>query len=213
MVSDGSPSPRSDSSASSRPAAEEASYGLLAEPDHILAGLVGEGNQAAYSVLVTRHVDRHVGFAERVLGGRAEAEDAVQEAFVKLWVNAARYDRSKAKFTTWFYRIVLNQCLDQKRKKKPDALPERFDVADERDGPDGELHDLQRRRRVRTALASLPGQQSAAITLCYFEGLTNREAADILDLNIKALESLLLRGRKKLAALLAEEAAELLGSL
>lgn len=213
MASDGSPSSRSEGSARSHPAAKEASHGLLAEPDHILAGLVGEGNQAAYSVLVTRHVDRHVGFAERVLGGRAEAEDAVQEAFVKLWVNAGRYDQSKAKFTTWFYRIVLNQCLDQKRKKRPDALPERFDVADERDGPDGELHDVQRGRRIQVALASLPGQQSAAITLCYFDGLTNREAADILELNIKALESLLTRGRKKLAELLAEEVAELLGSL
>jgi RNA polymerase sigma-70 factor (ECF subfamily) len=213
VVSDGSPSSRSDSSASSRPTAKEASHGLLAEPDHILAGLVGEGNRAAYSVLVTRHVDRHVAFAERVLGGRAAAEDAVQEACVKLWVNAARYDRNKAKFTTWFYRIVLNQCLDQKRKKRPDALPEGFDVVDERDGPDRELHDLQRRKRIGIALANLSGQQSAAITLCYLEGLTNREAADILDLNIKALESLLTRGRKKLAGLLAEEAVELLDPL
>ena len=212
MVSDGSPSSRADSSASSRPAAEEASYGLLAEPDHILAGLVGEGDRAAYSVLVTRHVDRHVGFAERVLGSRPEAEDAVQEAFVKFWINAHRYDRSKAKFTTWFYRIVLNQCLDQKRKKRPDALPEGFDVVDERDGPDKELHNVQRVQRVALALADLPDRQTAAITLCYFEGLTNKEAADILELNIKALESLLTRGRKRLAQLLAEDAAELLGA-
>lgn len=213
MERDGVKSARSDSSAGSPPSAEEASYGLLGEPDHVLAGLVGDGNQAAYSVLVTRHVDRHVAFAERVLGGRLEAEDAVQEAFIKLWKNAERYDQTKAKFTTWFYRIVLNQCLDQKRKKRPDALPEGFDVADERDGPDRELHEVQRVQRVRIALESLPDSQGAAITLCYFEGLTNREAADILDLNIKALESLLTRGRKKLAGLLADEAAELLGSL
>lgn len=212
MVSDGSPSSRADSFADSHPAAEEASHGLLAEPDHVLAELVGEGNRAAYSVLVTRHVDRHVGFAERVLGSRSEAEDAVQEAFVKLWINAHRYDRSKAKFTTWFYRIVLNQCLDQKRKKRPDALPEGFDVIDGRDGPDKELQDVQRAQRVALALADLPDRQTAAITLCYFEGLTNREAADILELNIKALESLLTRGRRRLAQLLAEDAAELLGA-
>lgn len=206
-------SSRSKSSAGSPPSAEQASYGLLAEPDHVLAGLVGEGNRAAYSVLMTRHVDRHVAFAERVLGGRLEAEDAIQEAFIKLWKNAARYDQRKAKFTTWFYRIVLNQCLDQKRRKRPDALPEGFDVVDERDGPEVELQGAQRNQRVRTALASLSDSQGAAITLCYFEGLTNREAADILDLNIKALESLLTRGRKKLAILLADEAAELMASM
>lgn len=206
-------SSRSRSSAGSPPSAEQASHGLLAEPDHVLAGLVGEGNQAAYSVLMTRHVDRHVAFAERVLGGRLEAEDAIQEAFVKLWKNAGRYDQSKAKFTTWFYRIVLNQCLDQKRRKRPEALPEGFDAVDERDGPDLELQEAQRSRTVQIALANLPESQGTAITLCYFEGLTNKEAADILDLNIKALESLLMRGRKKLAILLADEAAELIASL
>lgn len=185
--------------------------GLSAQPDHILVGLVAEQNAAAFSELVTRHADRHLSLAQRVMGRRAEAEDALQDAFSKLWIHAGRFDADRAKFSTWFYRIVLNQCLDLKRKKQPHALPEGFDIVDERDGPDRQLLEGQRARAVRLALSALPDRQQVAITLCYFEGITNRDAADILEINIKALESLLSRGRKQLAKLLTGEIKELLG--
>lgn len=191
--------------------AETSEFGLSGEPDHVLAALIGGGDEAAYSVLVLRHASRHLAIAERVLGNRQEAEDAVQEAFTKLWRHAGRYQPDKAKFTTWFYRIVVNQCLDRKRRKTPVALPEGYDVVDDRDGPDGELDQSQRAARVKAALMTLPTSQRTAITLCYFEGVTNKEAAEILDLNVKALESLLTRGRRKLAGLLKAEMYDLAG--
>ena len=98
-------------------------HGLAAQPDHDLVMRVALGEQAAYSVLVLRYTNRHVSMAQRVMGSREEAEDAVQDAYVKLWTNAGQFDPEKAKFSTWLYRIVLNQCLDRKRRKKPDALP------------------------------------------------------------------------------------------
>lgn len=175
---------------------------LELETDEALARHIGKGDADAFKVLMVRHVNMHLAFAERMMGNREEAEDIVQDAFAKLWINAGKFDPAKAKFTTWFYRIVLNRCLDMKRKKRPGALPENYDAADDGPGPAQTLVKREKRKRVHDALAQIPDRQRAAITLCYFEGLSNREAADILELNIKALESLLCRGRKNLEGLL-----------
>lgn len=170
--------------------------------DEALARFIGEGNADAFKVLMARYVHMHLAFAERMMGSREEAEDIVQDVFAKLWVNAVKFDPGKAKFTTWFYRIVLNRCLDIKRKKRPDALPENYDVRDEGPTPVQALANQERQQRVHDALAQIPDRQKAAITLCYFQGLSNREAAGILGVNIKGLESLLCRGRKNLGTLL-----------
>ncbi len=175
-----------------------ASFGLSAESDRVLVRQVAEGDEAAYAVLVTRHTNRHLAFAERVLVDRAEAEDAVQEAFLKLWSRANSFDPAAAKFTTWFYRVVLNQCLDRKRKKRPESLPEGFDGVDEREDPSGAYEESETASYVKRKLDQLPERQRYAITLCYYEGLSNKEAAEILGLGVKALESLLTRGRKRL---------------
>lgn len=184
--------------------------GLGELADSTLVQKVANGEQAAYSVLVLRHSNRHLMVARRILSDQHEAEDALQDAFISLWKHASRFDPQKAKFSTWFYRIVTNQCLDRKRKKKPGALPEGFDVEDKSDGPQQQLAENQRGKTVRQALDKLPGRQKVAITLCYFEGVSNKEAAEILELNIKALESLLTRARKALAKDLSGTASELL---
>ena len=77
-------------------------------------------------------------------------------------------------------------------------------AVDERENPSETLATKQRQQTIRQALDEIPGRQKAAITMCYFEGLSNQEAADILELNIKALESLLCRGRRNLKKLLKE---------
>ena len=195
---------------SDQPGSGSVTYGLAAEPDHVLTALVADGSTAAFSVLVTRHADRHLAFAERIMGVREEAEDALQDAFARLWTHAGRFQPERAKFTTWFYRIVFNQCLDRKRKRQHVALPDGFDAVDDRDGPDGELGQKQRENVVKAALLDLPENQRAAVTLCYFEGISNREAAEILEVNIKALESLLTRARKKLKTMLAGQMDHLL---
>lgn len=172
------------------------------ESDETLAAEIGKGNRDAFQVLMERHVNMHLSFAERMMGNREEAEDIVQDAFTRLWLNAASFDPAKSKFTTWFYRIVMNRCLDVKRKKKPVALPEGFDKEDHRATPAEALHQAERQKSVRDALDQIPDRQRAAIALCYFEGLSNKEAAAVLDMNLKALESLLTRGRKNLQGLL-----------
>lgn len=172
--------------------------------DEALAARIAEGSQQSFQILMTRHVNMHLAFAARIMGNRVEAEDIVQDAFAKLWLNADKFDPAKSKFTTWFYRVVMNRCLDVKRKKKPVALPEDFEKADDRPAPDEDYSKAQRGLVIQKALAEIPDRQRAAITLCYFEELSNKEAAEVLGLKLKALESLLTRGRKNLEGLLKE---------
>ena len=96
----------------------------------------------------------------------------------------------------------MNRCLDVKRKKKPVALPEGYDEADKKAKQDKDYEKAQQSKLIQKALKEIPDRQRAAIVLCYFEEMSNKEAAEVLGLNIKALESLLTRGRKNLEGLL-----------
>jgi RNA polymerase sigma-70 factor (ECF subfamily) len=168
--------------------------------DEVLMGRVAAGDAAALQLLVERHLPRAHAIASRVLAGEADAQDAVQEAFTKVWMNAARWRPQRAAFTTWLYRIVVNSCLDMARRKAPDAdsdaiiaaLPDGGDAAETR------LETDEQAARVRTAVQALPEHQRMAVTLCYFEAFTNPEAAQIMDMNVKALEGLLVRARRQL---------------
>lgn len=167
--------------------------------DEELVARVATGDRTAYALLVERHADRQLGFACRVLGNRETAEDVVQDAFLKLWTHAHRFDPAAAKFTTWFYRVVMNRCLDVKRRKKPVALAEDYDTVDEAPISDEAMAAKQRADAVREGLDGLPERQRIAVSLFYFEGLRAREAAEVMAIGVKAFESLLVRARKQLA--------------
>ncbi len=143
---------------------------------------------------------------------RREAEDILQEAFVRVWKNASRWDQNRnTRFTTWFYRIVMNLCIDVKRKRKPvSELVEAFEMKSTGLLPDAQLSDKQMAAKIAVALKLLPERQKIAMTLCYLQGLGNKEAAEILDISIGAIESLLVRGRAKMAELLKEHKEEFL---
>jgi RNA polymerase sigma-70 factor (ECF subfamily) len=181
--------------------------------DEGLMDRVGAGDERAYQVLAQRHLNPYLGMAQRLVGDRQDAEDIMQEAFVRLWRFAPRWQASGARFTTWYYRVIMNLCIDHKRKAKSRPPPARSssESAEETlmrhadDGqPDAEqgLVNKQRQEQVLSALSHLPERQRIALEMCYFQGLANKEAAAIMDVNIKALESLLVRGRRKMADLL-----------
>ncbi len=162
-------------------------------------------DRAAFALLIDRHAARALALAERVLLDRAEAEDAVQDAFTRLWLKSDRFDPNRARFSTWFHRVVVNACLDRRRRWR-DWLPiermgERADPA-----PDGatRLEADQRAETVRRALGTLPVRQRLAIVLTFYQELSNREAAEAMGLSVKALESLLVRARRRLRRELAE---------
>ncbi len=165
---------------------------------------IGGGDRTAYKILVERHLRPYHVFATRVIQDRAGAEDIMQEAFVRVWKNASKWDQGrKTRFTTWFYRVVMNLCIDAKRKYKPAvALAEAYDVQSDEIQPDAHLSERQMAAEIEQALKHLPDRQRMAMTLCYLQGLGNKEAADILGVTTSAIESLLVRGRKKMAELL-----------
>ena len=151
----------------------------------------------AFSTLVSRHTRMFYAAAYRICPNQDDAEDVVQDAFLKLWNNPSLWDASKgAKFTTWFYRVVTNQALDLLRKKKK---TQGIDVS-ERITSDDTMQDdalvmSEEQRLLEEAIQELPERQMMALNLCFYEGLSNKEAADILDVSVKALESLLIRAK------------------
>ena len=181
--------------------------------DEALILRVASGDRTAFALLVKRHGLRYRALACRYLDDVARAEDLVQEAFVKLWTHAHKFDESKAKFTTWFHRVVVNRCLDEKRRRKVDPLPEGFDQADDRPDAEAGLAEESGRARLRAALDVLSERQRMAVTLSYFDGLSNIEAADVMDMNLKAYESLLVRSRAKLREQLQSDKQQLFEAL
>jgi RNA polymerase sigma-70 factor (ECF subfamily) len=170
----------------------------------------GAGDREAFRQLLDRHLGRIVAFAARVLGNPAGAEDVAQETFLRLWTHASRWQPT-ARLSTWLHRVALNLCFDNLKRARDVALD---DIAEPQDpGPSltarvqaGEIG-----RHVNATLAQLPAQQRVAITLCHYQGLRNTEAAEVMDVSVEALESLLARGRRKLRARLRGLLPDLLG--
>lgn len=163
------------------------------------------GDVKAFELLVRRHTGRFYAAAYRAVGQVQEAEDILQEAFLKLWRDPSVFDAERGvSFTTWFYTVVLNTARDALRKKfgKPvSEMPE--EVADV--NAPSQLEMLQMREeeaRIETAIQSLPERQKYALNLCYYEGVSNKEAAQILNVSVKALESLLMRAKTALKTIL-----------
>ena len=167
--------------------------------DHELLALVQDGSHPAFAELVRRHTERYYRLAFRYLQNRAAAEDIVQDAFLKLWEDPHKWQPDKnTKFTTWFYRVVVNLCLDWQKKKQPVELNEDMPLIDDREGADEAMQRKQRQIALEGAIAALPERQRTAINLCYDEGLSNQDAADVMAINLKALQSLVMRAKTSL---------------
>jgi RNA polymerase sigma-70 factor, ECF subfamily len=168
-------------------------------PDAELMIAVQRGDQAAFAVIVQRHHGRLYGLAWRVLNDAAAAEDVVQDAMLKLWTGADRFDATRGALSAWLKRMVVNQCLDRRRALRPaDSLEMVAELADDVPLADTVLD----QRHLAAAMAHMPPRQRAALVLFYMEGHSMAEVADHLDTNTKSIESLLSRGRAALRSLL-----------
>jgi len=159
---------------------------------------VGEGDLSALGELVVRYQDPLLSLAGRMLGGRGEAEDVVQEAFLRVHRAAAGF-RPKARVSTWLYRIVVNLCHDslRRRRRAPAEWPE--DVADP-DGIDPSRQAAAREaaQRVRRAVHALPQRQRTALVLHRYQGLKLQEIAEATGWTASTVESLLVRAYRRL---------------
>jgi RNA polymerase sigma-70 factor (ECF subfamily) len=186
---------------------------MLEASDDELMRAAGAGDRAAFGTLVARHLKRMGGLAGRITGNRGDAEEIVQEAFLRAWLKAPTWlDREArtggAAFGTWLGRVVVNLCLDRKRKAAPLPLEAAAEVVDPKPDAFAAAAGSEVAARVSKAVSALPDRQRAAIALCHYEGLSNIEAAAMLDITVGALESLLVRARKSLRTALADIAPE-----
>jgi RNA polymerase sigma-70 factor (ECF subfamily) len=167
--------------------------------DHELLALVQDGSHAAFTELVKRHTERFYRLTFRYLQNKAAAEDVVQDAFLKLWEDPGKWQADRnTKFTTWFYRVVVNLCLDWQKRKRPVELNEEMPLADERETADQAMLRDESQRVLEKEIASLPERQRTALNLCFDEGLSNQDAADAMGVNLKALQSLIMRAKATL---------------
>jgi RNA polymerase sigma-70 factor, ECF subfamily len=170
------------------------------EDDEELLVLIQNGSQQAFNVLVQRHTERFYRLAYRYLQSKEAAEDVVQDGFVKLWEDPGRWQAERNnKFTTWFYRVMVNLCLDWQKRKKPLGLGDQeISIADDRATPDIAVIDAEKQKILEKEIAALPERQRTALNLCFDEGLSNQEAAEVMGLKLKALQSLIMRAKTTL---------------
>ena len=173
--------------------------------DDALMARVAARDPAAFRVLIDCYAARPHRIAWRMLGGAQEAEDVAQESLMRLWEHGGRWRTGGPGVAAWLSRVATNLCLDRLRRARfasDEAVPDRADSAPLADDI---IEAEQRRARTVAAIAALPDRQRAAIVLTYYEDMANGAAAEALDMNIKAFESLLLRARTALKAALGGE--------
>lgn len=164
--------------------------------DESLMDLVLEQHHQAFAVLVGRRHKMFYAAAFRMMHTKEEAEDITQEAFLKIWQNPNIWKKGKgAKFTTWFYKIVINMCLDKLKKAK--TIHVEVDEAFSTNAPSQEhvLQTIREKKILEKEISSLPLKQKTALNLCVYEEMSNKEAAQIMGIKVKALESLLMRAK------------------
>jgi RNA polymerase sigma-70 factor (ECF subfamily) len=172
--------------------------------DEALVRAIQRRDERALAELLHRHGAWATRFAERVTGNREIAEEVVQTAFLRVWDKAEKWE-GKSRFTTWFYRILHNLCVDRIRRRRVgfELLDE--SMADAAPSAEEQLAGEQRDARVRAALDHLPARQRMAIALSHYEECSQRDAAAIMGISESALESLLVRARATLRQRLGQE--------
>ena len=168
--------------------------------DEELLSLYASGDQAAARALMLRHAPRVLSLARRLLKDPAEAEDVTQEAMLRLWKIAPDWRTGEAKVSTWLYRVGSNLCTDRLRKKRGVGLDEAHEIEDKTPNVEDQLIAADRGRALRQAMDRLPARQKLALTLRHFEEQSNPEIAEVLETSVEAVESLLSRAKRTLAA-------------
>ena len=165
--------------------------------DEELMRRVAGGSESAFRTLARRSAPPAIGLARRILANPADAEEVVQEAMLRVWTSAPRW-RPEARFRTWLYRVVVNLCLNRKRRAPFASLEAAGEPADPQPDARTQMERAERDKAIADAIARLPERQRAAIVLTYQEGLSNADAAEALGTTRGAIETLLVRAKQSL---------------
>ncbi len=167
---------------------------------------VRAGNTRAYALLVDRHKDRALTLALRFIGDHREAEELVQDAFLRAYRNLGQF-RGEARFGTWFYRILYNLCMTRLRRRM--SAPQMLDVndesvldvlpaEDESDGIEERFESSDLLRFLSLEVDALPPQYKSAVTLYYVQEMSYEEIAGVMDIPLGTVKTCLFRGRNLL---------------
>lgn len=167
--------------------------------DGELAARAAAGDRAAFGRLVQQHQSMLRGFLLRLMrGDKALADDLAQDTFLEAWRKIAQF-RGAGSFRGWLARIAFTRYLMEARRRKLEPLEEPVQQSEEIQGLEpGMRFDLER------CMATLSLGERSALTLCYALGHSSEEAAEILDIPVGTVKSHVLRGRKKLLAMLGD---------
>lgn len=192
--------------------------GASADADDALLLRVRARDEIAFAELLQRHLGPVHGYLLRMTRSSADAEDLAQETFLRVWQKAASYDPGRARASAWIHRIAHNLCVDGFRRQGAKVGGNQDSGASDEGGSDGPAdigsdpylqHSATETRALLLArLNALPATQRAAFVLCQIQAFSNAEAADIMGIRVRALESLLARARRSLREALSDGSQE-----
>ena len=162
------------------------------------------GDVEAFGILVDRYYARYARYAVHMIGNREDAEEALQDAFVRAFQALDRYEE-RERFGAWLYRILVNQCRNvlDRRRREADAFPDIDPESLALTSLDEESQAA--RERVRELLRCLPTEQREALVLKYTEDLTFDEMAAVTGVGVSALKMRVRRALERLRALIQEQ--------
>ena len=168
----------------------------MAETD--IEGLLarcGLGDRAAFGRLYGLIGGKLYGVAYRILGNRSEAEEAVQEAFVKIWHSAGRFQAGRGSAQGWLISIARNQAIDLLRSRRAPArdISQMFDLADPGPTPEASAVGSDDRRRIEDCLGALPSDRAQAVRAAYVEGWSYDELARRFEVPLNTMRTWLRR--------------------
>ena len=162
------------------------------------------GDRDSFEYLVKLHEKNVYNLALKLLKNREDAQDCMQEAMIRIYRALSGF-KGQSSFSTWVYRITMNTCLDELRRRKArkstsldNLLDSGWSPSDETDTPERHAVQSEQRRTIERAIADLPEDMRAAIVLRDIQGLAYDEIASALDVNVGTVKSRISRGRERL---------------
>ena len=185
-----------------------------------LVALVTQGDSRAFVELTQRHLPAIETYARRILTDDTAAQDIAQDTLLVLWQRSGEFKPEKARLTTWLHRVAHNRCIDLLRRQKRETPMPTSDLFERQENsalgygagdsdsssdvytatkpPNLEAASNDRAAVMDAALRKLPESQRTALVLTYYQNLSNREVASVMNSSTRAVESLLCRARGNL---------------
>jgi RNA polymerase sigma-70 factor (ECF subfamily) len=166
---------------------------------------IAAGDSVVFARLAARETPRLLRFARGLLGSLEEAEDVVQDTLVRLWERAGDWT-PEARIGTWLHRVCYNRSIDRLRRRRDFVDDDRvlLSVVDDTEPPDAALVREEAEMSLGAAIDRLPARQRTAVLLFHVQDLSQREAAEVMEVSEAAFESMLARARRQLRRWLSE---------